>query len=95
VREGTDLVLCTAVPAGASEPPYDFVWSFHVRPGVDGTRLVVRERYWYHARGARTIVETVQWVSLVMSRGMLRGIRARAERADRAGSEKHRQGRRP
>ncbi|ROS23995.1 SRPBCC family protein [Cellulomonas sp. PhB150] len=95
VREPTDLVLRAAVPADGPEPPYEFVWSFHVRPGRDTSRLVVRERYWYYSRGARTIVETVQWVSLVMTRGMLRGIRARAERADRAGSEKHGQRPRP
>lgn len=40
---------------------------------------MVRERYWCYTRGARALVEAVQWVSLVMTRRMLRGIRSRAE----------------
>lgn len=79
VRPGTDLVLRGAAPVEDREPPYDFVWSFHVRSGPRGTRLVVRERYWCYTSGARALVEGVQWVSLVMTRRMLHGIRERAE----------------
>ncbi|MFD6090942.1 SRPBCC family protein [Oerskovia sp. NPDC060338] len=74
------LVLRGAVPVGASAPPYDFSWSFVLRPGPGGgTRLVVRERYGYTRWWAGAIVEPVQPVSFVMSARMLRGIRDRAE----------------
>jgi hypothetical protein len=74
------LVLRGAVPVGASAPPYDFSWSFVLRPAPGGgTRLVVRERYGYTRWWAGAIVEPVQPVSFVMSARMLRGIRDRAE----------------
>jgi hypothetical protein len=61
--------------------PFDFVWSFVLRPGpVEGsTRLVVRERYACLRPSARPVVEIAEWISLLMSTGMLRGIRDRAE----------------
>ncbi|MFJ4109793.1 SRPBCC family protein [Oerskovia enterophila] len=74
------LVLRGAGPAEASAPPYDFSWSFVLRPAPDGgTRLIVRERYGYTRWWAGAVVEPVQPVSFVMSAGMLRGIRDRAE----------------
>ncbi|MET4226386.1 SRPBCC family protein [Oerskovia enterophila] len=74
------LVLRGAGPVEASAPPYDFSWSFVLRPAPDGgTRLIVRERYGYTRWWAGAVVEPVQPVSFVMSAGMLRGIRDRAE----------------
>ena len=74
------LVLRGAVPVGASAPPYDFSWSFVLRPAPDGgTRLIVRERYGYTRWWAGAVVEPVQPVSFLMSAKMLRGIRDRAE----------------
>jgi len=47
----------------------------------DGTtRLVVRERYRYLRWWAPLLVEPVEFISLVMSRRMLRGIKERAAR---------------
>jgi hypothetical protein len=62
-------------------PPFDFVWSFVLRPGPlpDTTRLVVRERYAYLEPWARVAVEGASWVSTLMTERMLRGIRDRAE----------------
>jgi hypothetical protein len=81
VEPGRALVLRGGVPIGKTAPPYDFTWAFVVRGDVDGsTRLVVRERYRYLRRWAPFVVEPTQLVSFVMSRGMLRGIRRRAER---------------
>ncbi|MBE7700137.1 SRPBCC family protein [Oerskovia sp. Sa1BUA8] len=74
------VVLRGAVPVGASAPPYDFSWSFVLRPAPDGaTRLLVRERYGYTRWWAGAVVEPVQPVSFLMSARMLRGIRDRAE----------------
>jgi hypothetical protein len=63
-------------------PPYDFTWAFVVRGEQGGpARLVVRERYRYTKRWSAVLVEPLQFISFVMSRAMLRGIRQRAERA--------------
>ncbi|HEY0216093.1 MAG TPA: SRPBCC family protein [Cellulomonas sp.] len=84
---GQALVLEGSAGAGEAEEgmPFDFVWAFVLRPGPsDGsTRLVVRERYAFHQSWARPMVEVVEWVSLLMTTGMLRGIRDRAEGAAR------------
>jgi hypothetical protein len=75
------LVLRQSPP----EHPWDAVWSFHVQP-LDGrrTRLISRSRSHRHpgARGALdialdTVMDPVTWV---MTRKMLLGIKARAER---------------
>lgn len=80
VQPGRALVLRGGVPIGKSPPPYDFTWAFVVRADADGsTRLVVRERYTYLRRWAPSVVGPTQLVSFVMSRGMLRGIKRRAE----------------
>jgi hypothetical protein len=80
--EAAALVLAGAATTPREESmPFDFVWAFVLRPGpVEGsTRLVVRERYGYREPQARALVEGVEWVSLLMTTGMLRGIRDRAE----------------
>jgi GNAT superfamily N-acetyltransferase len=65
---------------GGPEMPYDFSWSFVLRPVGAGTRLLVRERYRPHGLGGRLLAEAVQPVSFVMSAAMLRGVRDRALR---------------
>jgi len=84
VEPGRALVLHGAVAPGGEAggtPPYDFSWAFVVLPAAGGsTRLVVRERYAYTTWWAPVLVEPVSWLSLLMSRKMLRGIRERAER---------------
>lgn len=75
------VVLGTAPSAEEVTVPYDFSWAFVLRPGVVGTRLVVRERYRYLTRSAPAMVEGFSWVSLLMTERMLRGIRDRAESA--------------
>lgn len=79
------LVLQGDAPALPDEEtaPFDFVWSFVLRPGQlpDTTRLVVRERYGYREPWARYPVAAMTWASTLMTAGMLRGIRDRAARA--------------
>ena len=72
VREGSRLVL------HGENPQYDFSWELDVRPQVDGTLLVAHERYRASSLPARLLVRVVSWVSVPMTRRMLRGIRARA-----------------
>jgi hypothetical protein len=79
VEPGRALVLRGGMPG---TPPFDFAWAFVVREQPDGTtRLVVRERYRYLRWWARLLVEPVEFISFVMSKRMLRGIKERAERA--------------
>lgn len=77
------VVLHGAGPAlpDEEESPFDFVWSFVLRPGQlpNTTRLVVRERYGYREPWARWAVEAITWPTTVMTERMLRGIRDRAE----------------
>lgn len=85
IEPGHALVLGGGMPVGgaaaADRPmPFAFSWAFVVRPTPDGaTRLVVRERYGYLVPWAGLMVEPVEWASLVMTLGMLRGIRSRVE----------------
>jgi hypothetical protein len=82
IEEGSAIVLRGGVPLGDTPAPYDFTWAFVVRDGADGTtRLVIRERWAYHQRWARLVVEPAEAVSAVMSHKMLRGIKERAEGA--------------
>jgi hypothetical protein len=82
VEPGRALVLRGGVPIGTMPAPYDFTWAFVVSEQPDGsTRLVVRERYGYSRWWAGFIVEPAELISFVMSERMLRGIKARAERA--------------
>jgi hypothetical protein len=86
--QGAALVLRGGIPMGRVAPPYDFTWAFIVRARADGTtRLVVRERYAYTRRWSALLVEPVELISFMMSRRMLRGIKARAERAEVETSE--------
>ncbi len=82
------LVLHGAPPADPDDVdqpdqgvPYTFSWAFVVQPSGSGSRLLVRERYGYRAAWAGRLVAPVTWVSFLMTRRMLRGIRERAERA--------------
>ena len=85
VTPGGSLILRGGVPAGNAAPPYDFTWAFVLDERPDGTtRLVVRERYGYTRRWTRYLVEPVEFVSLIMTRKMLRGIKDRAERLETA-----------
>jgi hypothetical protein len=80
VEAGRSLVLRGGVPMWNAQPPYDFTWAFVLRDRPDGTtRLLVRERYAYSRRWAPLLVEPAAAVSSLMTRKMLRGIRARAE----------------
>lgn len=80
VDPGRALVLRGPPPMGAMRAPCDFTWTFALHDGAGGTtRLVVRERYAYAHRYAALLVEPVEVISFVMSRRMLRGIRAHAQ----------------
>ena len=80
VEPGRALVLRGGVPMGDKPAPYEMTWAFILRAGPNGsTRLVVRERYEYHAWWASVLVEPVELVSFAMSRRMMHGIKTRAE----------------
>lgn len=81
VEHGRALVLRGGIPMGPVPPPYDSTWAFVLIDRDDGTtRLVTRERYEYSRWWAGLVLEPVELVSFVMSRRMLRGVKARAER---------------
>jgi hypothetical protein len=78
---GRALVLRGGVPMGKVPAPYDSTWAFTLDESVEGaTRLVVRERYGYTRWWAALLIEPTALISFFMSRRMLRGIKARAER---------------
>jgi hypothetical protein len=80
VEPGHALVLQGSVPL-ASAPPYESTWAFVLCEAPDGTtRLLSRERYGYKRWWAPLIIEPTAFMSFVMSRKMLHGIRDRAER---------------
>jgi hypothetical protein len=83
VVEGRRAVVWRGgVPMGSMPAPYDCTWAFVLLDGPGHTtRLVVRERYRYTRWWAALVVEPTQVVSFLMSQRMLRGIKARAERA--------------
>jgi hypothetical protein len=59
---------------------WEFLWNFALVDAPDGaTRLVVRERVAFDGVGTRMMMAPVGPVGFVMTRGMLRGIKARAE----------------
>lgn len=62
---------------------FEFVWTFALTPGPTHgtTRLVVRERVAFGRRMARVLMTPMGYVSFVMTRKTLLGIKARAERA--------------
>jgi len=68
------------------EEPRHAVWSFHIRPhGPQRCRLISRSRS-PRARGvARVTAEVLDPITMVMTRKMLLGIKARAQRSAQAG----------
>ena len=58
---------------------WEFLWTFAVRDAPGGTRLLVRERVAFERAITRMLMAPVGLVSFVMTRGMLLGIRSRAE----------------
>jgi hypothetical protein len=88
VSAGEHMVLQGTAPRGAdggSPPetaPVDFTWAFVLRPEGAGTRVLVRE-VWRHDGSTRRRLAVAVLVPAdgLMTRGMLRGIRRRAERA--------------
>ncbi len=58
---------------------WEFLWTFAVRDAPGGTRLLVRERAAFDSVITRTLMAPVGVVSFVMTRGMLLGIKSRAE----------------
>ncbi|MDR2348277.1 MAG: hypothetical protein LBD90_06655 [Bifidobacteriaceae bacterium] len=82
LEDARALVLSSrggAAPGGALTD-FDFSWAFALEPeGPTGTRLVARERYAWTRWRAGLAVKAVSWVSFVMTRAMLAGLRDRAE----------------
>lgn len=63
---------------------WEFLWTFVLRPVASpGTRLLVRERMAFDSALTRMAMAPVGMVSFVMTRRMMLGIKARAERAAR------------
>lgn len=78
VIEERAIVLRGAPPS----LPWETVWSFHLIPyGDDRCRVLVRTRVGLRHPGEVLLAEAVEPVNALMTRGMLRGIRRRAERA--------------
>ncbi|RBY79663.1 SRPBCC family protein [Blastococcus sp. TF02A-26] len=84
VLPGRALVLRQSCP----EHPWNSVWSFHVLPhGSDRCRLLSRWRtHRPREHRLRIAIRAVEPVRLVMTRRMLRGIAAHAERGFAAGA---------
>lgn len=89
VEPGRALVVRNPRPDEATGPEFafDFSWAFVVVPEKygQGTRLLVRERYRAYDSKAGAVVAASGPVAWVMSVGMLRGIRGRAEQLFSAG----------
>lgn len=80
------LVLATANvpesrPVRRDDPAgWEFLWTFALRPGHDGTtRLLARERVAFGRTRMRLLMAPVGVISFVMTRKMLYGIKERAE----------------
>jgi hypothetical protein len=83
--EGRSIVLRQQPP----DSPWDGVWSFHVRPiDPDRCRLLIRSRTLTPPGASRLSMAlmgvVMDPVAFVMERGMLLGIKRRAERSGRA-----------
>jgi len=64
---------------------WEFLWTFAVRPAHGGhSRLLVRERIGFGSTWSRLLMSPLGFVSFVMTRQTLRGIKARAERTTAA-----------
>lgn len=86
VRAGEALVLQMANikagrPAHRDDPwSWEFAWIFALRETANGaTRFIVRERVGFGNRVLGGVLAPVGFVSFVMTRKMLHGIKARAE----------------
>lgn len=80
VEHGRHLVLTGRVPMGRVTIPARFSWAFVLAGLPDGTtRLLSRARYAHERWWSPLCVEPSEMISSVMTRGMLRGIRRRAE----------------
>jgi hypothetical protein len=76
------LVLCGGVPIGQKPPLCESTWAFSLYGRPDGTtRLLVREHYASNKWWAPVLLGPTQLISSLMSRRMLLGIKARAERS--------------
>ncbi len=88
VEPGASLVLVAADPSPPHEaatvdsPGGIATWQWQLRPAADGsgTRLLTRQRLTY-PDSLRVMWHVVEPIGFVMERQMLRGIKARAERA--------------
>lgn len=68
------------------EEPWHAVWSFHIHPHGPGRCRLISRSHAPRARGAAWLgAELFDPVTLLMTRGMLLGIKARAERSAAAG----------
>jgi hypothetical protein len=88
VRPGETLALQMANPNEGRParrddvPGWEFLWTFALRRlDADHTRLLVRERVAFGNRLMRWSMAPVGWVSFVMTRKMMLGIKQRAESA--------------
>lgn len=87
LRDGVVLRVADLVPkqrivlrARPPELPWDSVWSFHVMPHwEDRCRLVIRRRAGMRHPGEVLAVEFAGPVTALLTRGMLTGIKRRAE----------------
>ena len=92
LADGMDLVALIITPPealvlwGDSNAPdapleFNFTWAFILRSEGDGSRLIVRERYdWTSPKGALQVLP-LSPIIFLMTWGMLRGIKQRAERS--------------
>jgi len=61
---------------------WEFLWTFVVRPAPGGgSRLIIRERVGFGSRLTAAVMSPLGFVSFVMTRAMLRGVKSRAEAA--------------
>ena len=87
LREGVALRVVEVIPeksivlrAAPAEHLWDAVWSFHIVPHwEDRCRLLVRRRTRLHHPGEMLAIELGGPVAALMTRGMLLGIKRRAE----------------
>lgn len=81
---GHALVLSSAGASAGPTRDFDFTWVFVILSSPTGCRLLIRERYVPHGPAAWGVVAATLPVSCLMTRGMLAGVRRRAEAADSA-----------
>jgi hypothetical protein len=89
MREGLSLGVGRIEPGRSIvllEEPWHAVWSFHIRPhGPQRCRLISRSRSPRSRGVARLTGELLDPITMVMTRKMLLGIKARAQRSALAG----------